>query len=188
MTRMWMPLAIVALGVLPFGSCTCNRETPEPPGRVAVRSPGGFGAMVTPRKPLVPSEGEITPRAPEPAAAPTLPAATPGVVNLPEDFPPDVPVFEGSELMAVQKLANNARSVIFNVQAEAPQVFTFYKDSMKGKGWDVTQEYEAKEQSFLSFQKGKTITNLSVTKDPKSGKRIIAIMYYEQEDLPFPEF
>jgi hypothetical protein len=188
MKRTWIPLVVAALGVLPFSSCTCHRDTPEPPTRLVQRTPGGFGAMGTPRKPLVPPEGEITPREVEPAAAPTLPATTPEAVRLPDDFPADVPVFEGSEVMAVQQLANNARSVIFNVQAEAPQVFTFYKDSMQGKGWDVAQEYQAKEQSFLSFKKGKTITNMSVTKDPKSGKRIIAIMYYEEEDLPFPEF
>lgn len=187
MTRKWIPLLVAALGVLPFSSCTCSRDTPEPP-QVALRSPGGFGAMATPRKPVVPAPGHITAPEVAPGEAPTLPPATPGVATLPDDFPADVPVFEGSEVMAVQQLANNAHNVIFNAPAEAPQIFTFYKDTMKDKGWNVSQEYQAKEQSFLSFKKGKTITNMSVSKDPKTGKRIIAIMYYDEPDLPFPEF
>ena len=59
---------------------------------------------------------------------------------------------------------------------------------MQTKGWDVTQEYQNKEQSFLSFKKGKTITNMTIAKDPRTGKQIVAIMYYEEEDLPFKEF
>lgn len=188
MKRAWMHVAVAISAVLPFGSCTCHQDTPEPPPRVAER-PGGFGAVVTPRALPERREGQITPRAVDMGERPTLPPVTPTDVNLPADFPKDVPVFKGSEVLAVQALANNAQNVIFGVgDAEAPKVFTFYKDSMKGSGWDVTQEYQGKEQSFLSFKKGKTITNMSVSKDPKSGKRIVAIMYYEEEDLPFPEF
>jgi hypothetical protein len=32
------------------------------------------------------------------------------------------------------------------------------------------------------------ITNLTISKDPKTGRQVVAIMYYEEEDLPFPEF
>src|SRR6185295_5244890 len=109
--------------------------------------------------------------------------------KVPENFPEGIPIPEGSEVMAVQHLANDARNVIFSTEGDAPQLFSLYKDSMKGHGWgEPTQQYQGKEQSFLSFKKGETITNISVTKDPRSGKRVVAVMYYDEKPLPFPEF
>lgn len=187
MIRRSMTLAAVAVVLLPFSSCTCYHDEPEPPPRLAER-PAGFGAVVTPRKLPERVEGQITPREMEPRRAPTL-QATPSQASVPDNFPEGVPIPEGSKVMAVQKLANDARSVIFATEGEAPQLFSLYKDSMRGSGWgNPTQEYEGKEQSFLSFKRGDTITNISVSKDPKTGKRIVAVMYYDEKPLPFPEF
>jgi hypothetical protein len=112
----------------------------------------------------------------------------PEEVELPENFPDDVPIFEGSELYGVQNLAQGAKNVLFQTDGEVPKVFDFYKDSMRGEGWNVYQEYQQEGQSFLKFTKGKMTTNMTVAEDPKTGKRIIAVMYYEEEELPFPEF
>jgi hypothetical protein len=91
--------------------------------------------------------------------------------------------------MAVQSLANDARNVIFATEGDSPQLFKLYKDSMEESGWgNPTQEYQGQEQSFLSFKKDDTIINISVSKDPRSGKRVVAVMYYEEKPLPFPEF
>lgn len=188
MNRRSFSLVAVAVGLLPFSSCTCYRDTPEPPAKVAER-PKGFGAMVTPRKLPDRVEGEVPPAEVEPkqALAPTL-SLTPEPASLPENFPQDIPIPEGSNVMAVQHLANDARSVIFSTEGESPQLFSFYKDSMKKTWGEPTQQYQGKEQSFLSFKKGDTVTNISVSKDPKSGKRIVAVMYYDEKPLPFPEF
>jgi hypothetical protein len=100
-----------------------------------------------------------------------------------------VPLPYGATVMAVQSLANNAHSVVFSTDSDTPETFNLYKNTMKGSGWgNPTQEYQGKEQSFLSFKKGDTITNISVSKDPKTGKRIVAVMYYDEKPLPFPEF
>jgi hypothetical protein len=146
--------------------------------------------MATPRKLPERVEAQITPRDLEAhtAAVPSV-KPTPDQASVPDNFPEGVPIPEGSHVMAVQSLANDARNVIFATDAESPQIFNLYKDSMKGNGWgNPTQEYQGKEQSFLSFKKGETITNISVSKDPKTGQRIIAVMYYEEKPLPFPEF
>jgi hypothetical protein len=29
---------------------------------------------------------------------------------------------------------------------------------------------------------------VTIVKDPNSGRRVVAVMYYEEEELPFPEF
>ena len=190
MQRRSMILAAVAVGLLPFSSCTCQPEAPEAPQKVADRRTG-FGAVTTPRKLPERIEGQITPRDLEAQAAPTLPPkkATPDQSSVPDNFPEGVPIPEGSHVMAVQSLANDAHNVIFATEGDTPQIFDLYKKSMGSSGWGhPTQEYQGKEQSFLSFKKGDTITNISVSKDPKSGQRIIAVMYYEEKPLPFPEF
>jgi hypothetical protein len=183
-------LFVSALG-LGLGSCTCHREVPTPP-QAEKRAPGFQAALPTKRGPDRPDPGELVSRASPRQAPPTVPppAETPTVTaaELPADFPEDIPLFKDAKPFAVQELAGNARNVILQVDAEAPEVFSYYKGNMETEGWDVTQEYEQKHQSFLSFRKGDMITNMTIAKDPRTGKQLIAIMYYKEEPLPFPEF
>jgi hypothetical protein len=193
MNRWLRALGCIAIASLSFASCTCQRDLPEPPAAPAARK-GGFGALAPTTRGLAQSGAEerVAQAAPTPIP-PTLPAAadespTPATAELPENFPRDVPVFKDAEVFAVQDLAQSAKNVLFHVDAESPEVFSFYKDNMRSEGWNVAQEYTAKEQSFLSFRKGRMITNVTIVKDPNSGKRVVAVMYYEEEELPFPEF
>ena len=184
MMRWPMLPILVAASLLSFGSCTCHDETPEKPAKLAERPL----AFVTPRKPELP-QARSTPQAV--AAPPTVPSAkaTPDQTSLPENFPEGVPLPYGGKVMAVQNLANNARNVVFSSDGDTPDLFNLYKNTMSGSGWGKpTQEYQGKDQSFLSFKRGDTITNVSVSKDPKTGKRIVAVMYYDEKPLPFPEF
>ena len=187
MKRLSPFLAVAAL-TLTFSSCTCSSTTPEAPPPPQAR-PGGFG-MLKPTERQAPDipRGVVTPKEVEAREAPTLPTAA-VEAKLPDDFPTDIPVFDGAKVAAVQKLANNANNVIFTADdADAPKVFDFYKKDMEHEGWKTEQEFQGPENSFLSFKKDGMITNVSVTKDPKSGKRVIAVMYYKEEPLPFPEF
>ena len=179
----WLGAAVL-LAML-VQSCTCHSDVPPPPVVVQHRPDGFNSALPTKKTGESKRHAEATPR---PATTPQSVTPTVGTAELPSDFPKDIPVLEGSEPFAVQDLAGNAHNVLFHSDKEAPAIFQHYKDSMQTKGWDVTQEYQNKEQSFLSFKKGKTITNMTVAKDPRTGKQIVAIMYYEEEDLPFKEF
>jgi hypothetical protein len=185
------PFVIATAVALTFSSCTCSSSTPDaPPPAPQSRPGGGFGGMLKPTERSVPDAvtGVATPDDVHARPAPTLPTVA-SEAKLPEDFPSDVPVFEGAKVAQVQQLANNARNVIFTLdEAEASKVFEFYKNDMGHSGWKTEQEFTGGDQSFLSFTKDKTVTNVSISKDPKSGKRVIAVMYYKQEPLPFPEF
>jgi hypothetical protein len=189
MTRL-SPFVIASALALTFSSCTCSSTAPEAPPTPQARA-GGFGGMLrTPNERALPdvAKGVATPSSVEARPAPTLPTA-PAEAKLPDDFPSDVPVFEGAKVAQVQQLANNAHNVIFTVEdAEAPKVYEFYKNDMEHSGWKTEQQFTGNDQSFLSFKKDKTVTNVSISKDPKSGKRVIAVMYYQEEPLPFPEF
>ncbi|MGH3638418.1 MAG: hypothetical protein ACRDUX_05245 [Mycobacterium sp.] len=189
MRSRWITLTVLAASLLPFSSCTCHQQTPEPPAKPAERA-GGFGVKAATRRPLeLPPVAELSPVG---ALAPTNPPEVPPgegkEVSVPDSFPSDVPLPEGSEVVAVQDLANNAHNVVFSAEGDPKKIFNFYKDTLTKKDWNVTQEYEGKEQSFLTFKKDKTVTNMVVTTDPKTGKRVVAIMYYDEEPLPFPEF
>ena len=187
MIRRSMCRAALVAVLLPFSACTCSQEAPPPP-KVAER-PSGFGAMMTPRK-APEREAENPVQAPTPHPAPSLPPApTVSQSGVPDNFPDGIPIPDGSKVVGVQNLANNAKSVIFSSDQDSPELFNLYRDTMKKSGWgDPTQQFQGKDQSFLSFKKGETITNISVSKDPKTGQRIVAVMYYEEKPLPFPEF
>ena len=178
--------AALVAGLMPFTACTCSQEAPPPP-KVAER-PSGFGAIMTPRKAPEQVAEQVTPPAAKPA--PTLPPApTLSQSDVPDSFPAGIPIPDGSKVLGVQNLANEAKSVIFSADGDAPELFNLYKDSMKKSGWgEPTQQYQGKDQSFLSFKRGDTVTNVSVSKDPKTGQRIVAVMYYQEKPLPFPEF
>jgi len=172
-----------------FGSCTCQRSLPEPPKKeFARRRHAGFH-LPTPKHRRQRTKREIArPTRVPPPHQPTLPPASVGDVDLPENFPEDIPVFEDAEPFAVQDLAQDARTVLFRADAGRPEIFEYYRDKLKDSGWKVAQEYNGREQSFLSFKKGDTLTNIVISRDPKTGKQVIAVMYQEQKPLPFPEF
>ncbi len=180
---------------LTFSSCTCQRDIPEPPKRSSrlSRTRNAWGGLPTRRAPARPERRDLGQRKPIEREQPTMrpapqAAGEEGEVELPEDFPGDIPIVKDSELFGIQALPAGAKNVLFRTEKDVPEVFNYYRDSMSGAGWDVTQEYQRDNQSFLSFKKGDTITNMTVAVDPKTGKQVIAVMYYDEEPLPFPEF
>jgi hypothetical protein len=182
-------LAIVILSSVPFSSCTCQRDLPEPPAKTAKSSRDAWSGLPTPRAVKRASErGDLPKAVQSPGEKPTVLPTQPQKVELPDDFPSGVPIVDGAELFGVQAVGRGGKNVLFHTDEPIPQVFDFYKSSMRGDGWNVKQEFQQSYQSFLSFEKDKTITNMTVVEDPATGKRIIAVMYYEQEELPFPEF
>jgi hypothetical protein len=173
-----LPVVVVAMA---FSSCTCQEEGPPPPAAELAKTlptrPAGFGIATTPTVAVATPVEEM-----EPEEEPTE-AAEP-VVEIPEDFPEDVPIFEGAELAAVQDLAGDAHNVLFRTDAPATEVFEFYREDLRGKGYELTQEYATDDQSFLSFQKGQLITNVIIARDPHDkSRRVIAIMYQVEEEI-----
>jgi len=191
--RRWFPsLLFFVIGGLAFGSCgscsscTCGKKVSEVPR--AFPTPHSAFALRTPRLPPreIAREPVEVPTL-EPGGKPEVPTAA-SVADLPEDFPDDVPLLEGSEAFAVQKLAGDAKNVLFHVDAERPQIFEHYRSGMQREGWKLTQEYQAPYQSFLSFKKDDRLAQMTISTDPRTGQRVVSIMYQKEEPLPFPEF
>ena len=176
----WMPLLFAASL---FNSCTCHKQVEEvAQAPTAAERPAGFHSS----RPTVLA---ATPAAPAPEAKAKLaPTPTPGTgaVAVPNDFPSDVSLMKDAEVAQVNQMAGNARQVLVRTEQEQKQLYSFYEQDLRSKGWVLEQNYQAKEQGFLGFRKGNMVLNMTIANDPKNpGKRVVGIMY--QEDKP-PEF
>jgi hypothetical protein len=174
-----------------FSSCTCGSSTPDvppPTSGTAGSHREGFGKLtLKERQPPDVPRGAVTPDDVEARPAPTLPAAL--AAELPQDFPSDVPVYEGTKLSAVQAIPKDGHNVIFTLEGADPaKVFDFYKDDLTQSGWKNEQATQNKDTSFLSFKKDGMITNVIIGRDPQSGQPIMVVMYYREKPLPFKEF
>ncbi len=176
----------VLLGAMVFSSCTCHDQVSQAP--TFQEPPSGFhsGAKVTPQ---ARAQGPVTtparPFGPQVAAgpSPTPPA------DIPADFPKDVPIYKDASLNRVQNLANNAHNVIFSTQAPISDVSNFYQSQMTGSGWKISEQFSRDNHAFFKFEKGDMVANLTIAEDVQNpGKKIIAIMYEQQQALPFDEF
>jgi hypothetical protein len=77
-----------------------------------------------------------------PADAPTLPSppdSTPvWTTELPADFPADVPLYPGAEVVQARISADQGTSVTFSVGDDAEKVASFYADSLAAEGWSTS--------------------------------------------------
>lgn len=184
MHRVFRGLVFVLAAGMAFSSCTCSEDVPPPP-ETRQRS-AGFAAKL----PTQPRSQRVAAAPPTPnlPVTPLRDTPTIGEAVLPENFPTDVPVFENAQAFAVQNLAGEAKNVLFYSEGEPRKIYDFYVDKMEKSGWKTEQQYQTREQSFLSFRKGRMIANMTISKDPRSERQIIGIMYQQEDELPFPEF
>ncbi len=175
--------AVLVLGSTMFISCQCEKTSAPVPGTTDgfAERPGGV-ASHTPVK----LAGKPTATALQVAAAtPTVPTD----LKIPDDFPKDVPIFKGAALTQVQDMPNNAHNVIFSVDAPVSEVNQFYQAQLTKAGWKASQQMERPEHAFMTYEKDKMKANVTIAEDAKNpGKKVIAIMYYEELPLEFDEF
>jgi hypothetical protein len=178
-----MVLAAATVVGFSMSSCTCQRDQPPLPasdtqtfkernGGIALKSP-------TPKQVAAATP---TVKQPEVAAAQPTP-------ELPKDFPSDVPVYGDAKVDQVQELPNNAHNVIFKTAGSVSDVTRFYHDKLSKSGWNVTQQFERGNHSFMTYKKGNLIANVTIAEDARTpGQQVIAVMYEEEAPLPFDEF
>jgi hypothetical protein len=187
MRKLSVVVSGLLLGAAMFTSCTCQKQVGAPPPLTERKASGGFPAAMP----------KATPQGQAQQPEPTLPAEEPQraklepevAVELPEDFPADVPIFKDAKVARVFGLANNAQNVIFSTAAPVSDVTKFYRNQMEGSGWEITQQFQRGNHAFTTFRKGSLIANVTVAEDARNpGKQVIAIMYEEEQPLEFDEF
>jgi hypothetical protein len=171
------------LCAMSLSSCTCQKAEAPPPladPQVFKERDGGIAKRSTEKSPVAATA--------TPAADPT-PEQQIAEVALPEDFPSEVPVYEGAKVDQVHDLPNNAHNVIFRTEGSVADVNRFYHEKLAAAGFTVAQQFERPNHAFMTYKKGSLIANVTIAEDARTpGKQVIAIMYEEEQPLPFDEF
>jgi len=108
---------------------------------------------------------------------------------LPSDFPTEIPVYEGANLVSTHSMANDARNVLFTVSDPVPVVSRFYRNKLESQGFEVTQQSDRGIHTFTTYKKGDLLINLTVANDDRNpGHQLISVMYEHVKPLPFDEF
>lgn len=168
-----------------LSSCECQCQKSPPPGVDQEPQSSGFDAG----KPPVMADGVRPTPAVKPEVEPEEQAAAEPPPPLPDDFPEDIPVLDDAQVAQVQDLPNNAHNVVFTTDKPVNGIADFYRKQLEDGGWKMTQNTQRSNHAFVAFRRGKMIANIQIAEDLRSpGKRVVAIMYEEEQPLPFDEF
>lgn len=179
---LFIAAACVAMSL---SSCECQCQKSGPPELSQDSQAPAFDAA----KPPVMARGVVPTPAAEPEVEPLDQAVAEPPPPLPDDFPEDIPVLEDAEVAQVQDLPNNAHNVIFMTDKPVAGIANFYRQKLEGGGWKMTQSTQRGNHAFVAFKRGNMIANIQVAEDARyPGKRVVAIMYEEEQPLPFDEF
>jgi hypothetical protein len=181
-SRLWLGLLLLSLC---FSSCTCERALPPVPKEQAPEFRERAKALRTESPSPAVAQATPTPKAEQLAVA----SPEPSPAELPQDFPPDVPIYAGAQLSQVHELPNNAHNVIFRAAGEVDDINRFYHEKLQAAGWNVVQQFARKNHAFMTYKKGNLVANITIAEDARDpSNKVIAIMYEEEQPLPFDEF
>jgi hypothetical protein len=94
-------------------------------------------------------------------------------VELPKDFPADVPVYPGATILTSMTTPDGVM-VSTQSTADATKVVDFYKQKLTGDGWTVEGEMNMGPQRIISFAKGDR--QVTVTAASDEGQTHISLM------------
>jgi hypothetical protein len=87
-------------------------------------------------------------------------------LELPTNFPTDVPVLQGSTLKAT--ISQGGRTVVhLYTSASIADAGKFYVSAFKTRGWKVDSDYSTREMFVISATKGKTSCGVTISSEGK---------------------
>lgn len=95
---------------------------------------------------------------PQPTATPTT------SVQLPSDFPVDLPVYPGTTLQEVSSAENNSSTKIIRWQSIDPSnaIFSFYQTELKAKNWQIIQSPSDDSSGFFIVERNNQQAKISI--------------------------
>jgi len=96
-------------------------------------------------------------------------------VDLPKDFPEDVPVFPGSTTMASMSSPDEGMIVTFKSSDEQQKIFDFYQAGLADAGWEILDE-TTMGSSRLAFDALKDSRKVSVVVAGTKGDSRVSII------------
>jgi hypothetical protein len=96
-------------------------------------------------------------------------------VEIPEEFPEDVPVFPGSTPMAFMSAPDEGVIVTFKSGEEQQDIFDFYQSSLVDSGWEIVEDSMFDDQQ-LSFDALKDNRKVSVVVAGTKGDSRVSVI------------
>ncbi|MCH8084428.1 MAG: hypothetical protein IH885_09360 [Myxococcales bacterium] len=145
-------LATATAAIALLIGCGSEESTPDPQGSAARRIPE--------TRPERPSRNKIVEKmdpdgkgmhltATDPAGQ-EITASIGDEIEIPEEFPKDVPIFPGSTPMAFLFAPDEGIIVTFKSTEEQQEIYDYYQSTLADDGWEILEEKT--EEGRLSFE------------------------------------
>jgi len=95
-------------------------------------------------------------------------------VEIPEEFPKDVPIFPGSTPMAFMSAPDEGIIVTFKSGEKQQDIFDFYQSSLADDGWEILEN--SKSSQKLAFDATKANRRVSVMVAGKKGDSRVSVI------------
>jgi len=95
-------------------------------------------------------------------------------VEIPEEFPKDVPIFPGSTPMAYMSSPDEGVIVTFKSSEEQQDIFDFYQSELAGDGWEILENPKSSQK--LSFSAVKEDSRVQVIVAGKKGDSRVSVI------------
>ena len=132
---------------------------------------GCGGAETKPSDPTAPKPA--APAAPTTPTSVTTPSGNASTGSLPADFPKDVPIYAGAEIVSAATTGGTVGAVL--ATPDTPEkVADFYKSELEKNGWAKPQAVNMAGTSTMTATKEKRLVSVGITKGA-DGKTSISI-------------
>jgi hypothetical protein len=104
-------------------------------------------------------------------------------VRIPENFPADIPRYEGARVMSVMvasKEENGAATIVMQTDASVADAVRWYADRMKSDGFVEASSFTAGPLEMRSYEKGNVKMAISISSEGDEGKTGISIVRSEE--------
>lgn len=95
-------------------------------------------------------------------------------IEIPEEFPKDVPIFPGSTPMAFLFAPGEGIIVTFKSGEEQQEIFDFYQSKLSDDGWEILEDKE--QSSQLSFEAIKEKRKVAVAVTGTKGDSRVSVI------------
>ena len=93
--------------------------------------------------------------------------------RIPENFPDDVPIYEGAQPMVVVADPSGGIMVSLQTDADVSAVNDFYRRQMPARGWSSVTTFTGEGMTHLGWRKGERSASVNITTgDEESGAAI----------------
>jgi hypothetical protein len=176
--RRWAPAAgVTVLAAFFLFACGGQEEPPEG----AATQPGMENARTAPPPPkpqptVTPGEaGDEVRYSGETASGETYAAQLGGDVELPANFPEDLPLYPNSVPFAAMETGGGTAIVALDANAKAPEVYEYYKQNLPSSGWIIENEMNIGAARMLTTVKGDRKAVLQIESTEKGARVSVSV-------------